>query len=99
MWHNRQGETKIIISSANDYHIAAINTQDHHSCTHTRKKKKKKQKLHWLWGPPSRLSSRYRGRSGRGEKITTQPQLVQRLKIRGTILPIPLYVFVAWCLV
>jgi hypothetical protein len=40
-----------------------------------------------------------RGQSDRGVKLTTHLHLVSRLKMRGAILPLPQYVFMAWCLV
>jgi hypothetical protein len=39
------------------------------------------------------------GKSGWGVKLTTQLLLVLRSKMRGAILPLPQYVFMAWCLV
>jgi hypothetical protein len=36
------------------------------------------RRLNWLWGPPSPLSNGYRGKSGRGVKLTTHLQLVPR---------------------
>jgi hypothetical protein len=39
------------------------------------------------------------GRSGWGMKVTTHLHLVLRLRICGVIIPLPQYVFMAWCLV
>jgi hypothetical protein len=42
-----------------------------------------------LWGPPSPLSSGYRGKSGRGVKLTTHLLLVQRSRESGAVPPEP----------
>jgi hypothetical protein len=56
-----------------------------------------------LWSPPCLLSNGNLGLlprvwRGRGVKLTTHLHLVPRL-MRGTIPPLPQYVFMAWCLV
>jgi hypothetical protein len=57
-----------------------------------------------LWGPPSLLSNGYQGlcpwgQSGRGVKLTTHLHLVPRLRMRGAVPPLFLYVFMVCCLV
>jgi hypothetical protein len=57
-----------------------------------------------IWGPPSLLFRRYRGvfpwdQNGRGVKLTTYLHLVPSSRMRGAILPLLQYVFMAWCLI
>jgi hypothetical protein len=52
-----------------------------------------------LWSPPGPLSNRYRGKAAGNLKLTTYLHLAQRLRMRGSITPLPQYVFMAWCLV
>jgi hypothetical protein len=49
-----------------------------------------------FWGPRSVLSNGYRGKRGRGVKLTTRLHLVPRLRMCGVIHPLPQYSFIAW---
>jgi len=60
-------------------------------------------RANWHWSPPILISSRYWGpfpqlQSGWGMKLTIH-LLVPRLRVHGTIPPLPWYVFMVWYLV
>jgi hypothetical protein len=52
-----------------------------------------------FWCLPSLVSRVYRGKSGRGMKLTNYPQPMPRLRMRGAIPPLPPQIVMAWYLI